>query len=193
MEKKTNSAAEKLRELLNAIDGMTEAEKDEYRIVLDSLRGGADSGVTDDEMHDYKKATEFYGEKKLMKLCAVFIAFMDYIVSNRTFEVFFSEKKGFYFIAMITDEELESADYRYLESTTIIKDADGFFDYLVTEIIHDVMDLKMNGPHDGCDLAENEIAEIRRRLDPYLNTFIGDSRTHYWQLFESLLEKSVTE
>ena len=109
-----------------------------------------------------------YGETD--DIVAVFSTFSDYIESNRFFELFFSEKLKTLFAIFLP----EDMDDEPLEEARILEDADDLLEFLVHEIIKDVMGLKLNGEHMSNRLAQNEIDEVHKRIEPMLNHLGGD-------------------
>ena len=124
---------------------------------------------------------EHYGERDALKLMGVYAAFSDYIESSPDFEVFCSEKLGHIFCLYLAGK-IDEIDLK------IIEDSDDFFEFLIKEIIKDVMGLKLNGEHFSNRLAQIEIDEVHKRVKPYLDKFSEIGREKRTAQFEEIME-----
>ena len=186
----TSLAIAKFEDLLKTIDGLSEDEKNEYAQYLACAytRDTRDKEqVSQDEMESYLRSKKLYGDEGLLKLMGVIIAFMPYINASPHFELFFSEKSGAYFAGRFVGPDFESTDHIEIENAWIISDADDLFDFLSNEIFNDVFELKINGDHFDNILQENEISELLKRIEPFLSTFVGESREYYTKRFSTNL------
>ena len=93
--------------------------------------------------------------------------FGEYIRSNKEFDIAYSEKLGYLSLVINTK-------YGIIEDVSPLKDFDALLEEMFLQIGNDVLALKMAGYHDDIELFPEEMVELRRRMEPILNTMNQD-------------------
>ena len=106
-----------------------------------------------------------YSAEEKSRMDYLFATFGDYIRGNKTFDIVYSEKLGYLIIDIYKGE---------IEEVGQLEDFDALLEEIFFQISSDVRDLKMIGYHDDIDLFSEEIVEVRRRVEPILNTMSQD-------------------
>lgn len=93
--------------------------------------------------------------------------FGEYILSNKKFDIVYSEKLGYLSFVINTKNGI-------IEDVNPLRDFDALLNELFFQISGDVRDLKMIGYHDDIDLFPEEMVEVRHRVESILNTMSQD-------------------
>ena len=93
--------------------------------------------------------------------------FGDYIRSNKEFDIAYSEKLGY--LSLVINPK-----HGIIEDVSPMKNFDALLEEMFFQISNDVLALKMVGYHDDIELFPEEMVELRRRVEPILNTMTED-------------------
>ncbi len=93
--------------------------------------------------------------------------FRDYIQGNKEFDVVYSEKLGYLSLVINTKHGI-------IEDVSPLKDFDALLEEIFLQISNEVLALNMVGYHDDIELFPEEMVELRRRVEPILNTMSQD-------------------
>ena len=120
----------------------------------------------------------FYTAEEKSQMDYLVDAFGEYIRGNKSFDIVYSEKLGYLTIDIHKGE---------IEEVGQLKDYDAMLEEMFFEISNDVRSMNMIGYHDDIDLFPEEIIEVRRRVEPILNTMTQD-REHCFAALDHYLE-----
>ena len=106
-----------------------------------------------------------YTAEEKSRMDYLLATFGDYIRGNKRFDVVSSDKLGYIVMNIDKDE---------VQVLLQIKDYDTLLNNMFNQISDDVLALKLVGYHDDIELFPEEIIEVRRRVEPILNTMSQD-------------------
>ena len=108
-----------------------------------------------------------YTAEEKSRMDYLLATFRDYIRENKNFDIVYSEKSGYLSLTINSKKER-------IEDIDKLEDFDALLEELFFQISGDVLALKMVGYHDDIELFPEEIIEVRRRVEPILNTMTQD-------------------
>ncbi len=115
-----------------------------------------------------------YTQEETRRFQSLLTAFEGFISANKYFDILYSSKRGY--IHALLEKDIVDATY--------IRDSDELFDWLLTEVTHDVRDLFLCGEHDDVDLFPEEIQESRTRLSSYIALLPDDLQPYFTEQME---------
>lgn len=115
-----------------------------------------------------------YTQEETRRFQSLLTAFEGFISANKYFDILYSAKRGY--IHALLEKDIVDATY--------IRDSDELFEWLLTEVTHDVRDLFLCGEHDDVDLFPEEIQESRTRLHPYIALLPDDLQPYFTEQME---------
>ena len=121
-----------------------------------------------------------YAAEEKSRMDYLLATFGDYIRSNKEFDIAFSEKLGYLSLVINTKHGI-------IEDVSPLKDFDALLEELFLQIGNDVLALKMSGYHDDIELFPEEMVELRRRVEPILNT-MSQAREYCFAKLDYYLE-----
>ena len=108
-----------------------------------------------------------YTAEEKSRMDYLLTTFEEYIRDNKEFDIVYSEKLGYLSLVINRKSGI-------IEDVSPMKDFDALLKELFFQISNDVLALKMVGYHDDIELFPEEITEVRRRVEPILNTMTQD-------------------
>ena len=115
-----------------------------------------------------------YTQEETRRFTSLLTAFEGFISASKYFDILYSAKRGY--IHALLEKDIVDATY--------IRDSDELFEWLLTEVTHDVRDLFLCGEHDDVDLFPEEIQESRTRLRPYIALLPDDLQPYFTEQME---------
>ena len=106
-----------------------------------------------------------YTAEEKKRIDNIMAAFREYIREHKEFDIVYSNKVGYFRVWV------KNMTY---EAPKPLNSVDALFEELLFQIIGDVWELKLVGYHDDIELYPEEIVEVRRRIEPILNSMTQD-------------------
>ena len=127
-----------------------------------------------------KTKTPYSSEEK-SKMDAIMGVFSTYIKEHYYFDILYSEKCGYIYIAVDEDDV----------PCEIFEDSSALLNRLFMEVSSDVRELKLEGDHTTTDLYPQEIAETRNRLEKYFESLEPELKEFCLEEMECFLEEAA--